>query len=100
MVVPLPIPAAPDPLGIPNVFVTDTRGRSRYSAEVPNPFPEPVGDDGGLRIVGIVVAYHSDHQNRGACASRFGAGVDTHAVFNTLVDGTGEITDLVTVEEP
>lgn len=92
-----------DPIASPNVIVTDSNGRAHVKYEVDNPFPDPMTDKRGMRIVGLSVVYHSDHQNWGACFSRFGAGVDVHVQFNTLnrqpkVPGTmPDFTDFVTV---
>lgn len=73
-----------DPLAVPNIIVTDADGNGRASFEVPNPFPAPESDLRGLRIIGLSVVYHSDHQNWGACFNPWGSGVTSHPVFNTL----------------
>lgn len=96
-------PRVIDPIATPNVIVTDENGRARTKFEVDNPFPDPTTDARGMRIVGLSVVYHSDHQNWGACFARFGAGVDVHVQFNTLntlpkVPGTlPDFTNFVTV---
>lgn len=92
-----------DQLAIPNVIVTDEKGHGRAKFELENPFPDPATDTRGLRLIGLSVLYHSDHQNWGGCFSRFGTGVDSHPVFSTFnavpqVPGTlAQLTDLVTV---
>lgn len=92
-----------DQLTTPNVIVTDSKGRGRAVYELENPFPAPETDYTGMRIIGLSVLYHSDHQNWGGCFSRFGTGVDSHPVFSTFnavpkVPGTlAELTDFVTV---
>ncbi|WP_416398618.1 hypothetical protein [Allohahella sp. A8] len=73
-----------DPIAVPNLLVTDAKGRASASYEVANPFPDKATDATGQRIVGLSVVYHSDHQSWGACFSRFGPAVDAHVVFNTL----------------
>lgn len=93
---PRPALRLPDPLGIPNVFISDDKGRATYSVVVPNPFPDPATDDAGLRIIGLAVDYHSDYQNWGACPARLGPGVEIHAIFNTPAKGIMDITEFVT----
>lgn len=91
------------PISVPNVIVTDHRGNAQAQWEVPNPFPDPATDVQRMRIMGLSVVYHSDHQSWGACFSRFGASVDAHVLFNTLnttpdVPGTlQDFTDFITV---
>ncbi len=93
---PRPVPSVADPLGMPSVMLTDARGRASLSVEVPNPFPDPAVDDAGLRIIGLTVAFRSGFQNDGACATRYGPGVDVHSVANTFADGTFDFTRFVT----
>jgi hypothetical protein len=90
----------PNPLGIPNIFVTDRKGNATFSTEIPDPFPDPATDDGGLRIVGLAVDFHSDFQTWGACPARLGPGVEIHAQFNTPVDGTLDLTPFITRPAP
>lgn len=73
-----------DAIALQNVIVTDADGRGVGVFDVPNPFPDPETDSRGLRIIGLSVVYHSDHQTWGNCFARFGPGVEVHAVFNTL----------------
>jgi hypothetical protein len=86
----------PHPLRIPNVIVSDKRGRASFSAEVSNPFPDPATDDKGLRMMVLAVNYHSDYQNWGACAMRLGAGVEIHAILIAPL----QLTDFITKEAP
>ena len=87
-----------DPLGIPNIIVTDKNGDATVTTKEINPFPDPEKDKNGERVVGIVVAFHSDYQTWGACVSRLGFGVDVHAQFNTMANGSFSLTDFVTVK--
>lgn len=73
-----------DPLATPNLLVTDADGNASAEFEVPNPFPARETDLRGMRIVGLSIVYHSNHQNWGACFSPYGPGVDVHVVFSTL----------------
>lgn len=84
------------PLAIPNVIVTDARGEGRRTLEIPNPFPDPATDVRGLRVVAVLLAFHPDAQNWGACVTRLGPGVGSHAVFSTLADGTTDFTKFIT----
>ncbi len=86
-----------DPLGLPSMMVTNHRGAGRMSTRVINPFPDPTGPEGHLRIIGVIVAFHPDYQNWGACGGRLGAGVDLHSHLNTIVQGNVDITDFITV---
>lgn len=87
----------PDALAMPNVITTDAQGSAQANFQVSNPFPE--GKD-TLRIRGIAIVYHSDHQTWGGCFSRFGPGVDAHGVFNTLkASGPNPFADFVTVAQ-
>lgn len=81
----------PDPLGLPNVFITDSRGYAEVSYEVPHPFADLANDPEGQHIVGLVVSYKSDYQNWGANISLLGPGADIHVVFNTVADGTFDL---------
>lgn len=85
----------PDALAMPNVITTDGQGNAHASFEVDNPFPK---GDSELRIRGLAIVYHSDHQTWGGCFSRFGPGVDAHGIFNTLkAAGPNPFADFVTV---
>ena len=90
----------PDPLALPNVFITDHKGNARVTYEVRNPFPDPESEEGGNRIVGLAVDFHSDFQNWGACFARVGVGIDIHTHFNTRPNGILDITNFVTEEPP
>jgi len=94
--VPMPVLGRPDPLAIPNVVVADRHGRAHFSTRLINPFPAPEEDPTGSRLIGFVVNYHDDYQNWGACPARLGPGVESHSVFNTLADGSRDITSFIT----
>ncbi|GAB4185169.1 MAG: hypothetical protein Tsb002_08700 [Wenzhouxiangellaceae bacterium] len=92
------------PITVPNVITTDARGQGYANFEVPNPFPDPATDTYGMRMTGLSVVYHSDHMNWGACVSRFGSGVDSHAHLSTIAIGPDapvtqgfDFTDFITV---
>lgn len=93
----------PDALATPNMITTDARGTGRARFEVTHPFPDPQGEESAQRIRGLAIVYHSDNQNWGGCFSRFGPGVDAHAVFNSFKqtpggpDSRAELTDFITV---
>lgn len=89
----------PDPSNLPNVIVTDSHGDGKLEFELNNPFPNSKADEKGLRVVGMAVDYHNDYQNWGACFSRFGAGVDIHAHWTSMADGTPDFTNFVTVSD-
>lgn len=92
-----------DPIASMNVITTDAHGRGEAEFDVGHPFPDAAVDPYGLRIIGLSVVYHSNHQNWGACFSPYGPGTDVHVVFNTLnaepkVPGTlPDFTEFVTV---
>jgi hypothetical protein len=86
------------PLGVPNVFRTDSSGAAAVAFNVRNPFPSSDEDVTGQRLVGLRIVFHSDMQSWGACLGRLGAGVDVHSHLSTFVDGTQDFTSLVTVE--
>ena len=88
----------PDPLALPNVVITDRKGNARVTYEVQNPFPDPTSEEGGNRILGLAVDFHSDFQNWGACFARVGVGIDIHTHFNTRPNGIPDITNFVTKE--
>ena len=71
-------PHRPGPLGVPNVFMTDRKGRGHYHAKLPNPFPLP-GAPGPERIVNVVLLWMSYQQNYGGAIGFFGLGGDIHA---------------------
>jgi hypothetical protein len=71
-------PTRPGPLGIPNAFVTDSRGRASFWAELPDPFPSPQRS-GANRLVNIVVLYMSAQMSYGGAIGLFGLGGDIHA---------------------
>ncbi|HHJ14224.1 MAG TPA: hypothetical protein ENJ79_07585 [Gammaproteobacteria bacterium] len=96
-IVPMPELGQPDPVALPNLVVSDGRGRARLHARVDNPFPAPDGPLAGQRIIGFIVNYHDDYQNWGACPARLGPGVESHSMFNTMADGTQDITSFITV---
>ncbi len=100
MMRPRPELRLPTPLGLPNIVVTDKEGTATFSTELPNPFPDPTTDDKGLRVIGLSIGFHSDFQTWGACPTRLGPGADTHVIFNTLVNGTGELTTFITKPAP
>ncbi len=93
---PSPIPKLPDPLALPQILQTDYRGNATFVRKVHNPFPDPVEDDAGLRISGLVVAYRSDYRTSGACALHYAPGVEVHALASTLMNYPDGITDFVT----
>ncbi len=96
LLIPNPIPAVADPLGLPSIIVTDEHGRGRLLVVHSNPFPEPALDDAGLRIIGISVAFRSGFQNNGACVTAYGPGVDVHAVASSFASGVFDFTNFIT----
>jgi hypothetical protein len=87
----------PDSLAEPNVITTDAKGKGRQVFKVTHPFPDPLTDTTGRRIIGLTMTYHSDHQSWGACVSRLGVGVDHHIVFNTIAEGSFNMAPFHTV---
>ena len=83
----------PDPLAIPNVQVSDRRGRIRASFLVENPFPDPQGPDAIRRLIVTSLVYHPDFQNWGACFGRLGPGVDVVAQLSTAADAQIELAE-------
>lgn len=71
-------PTRPGPLGVPNVFISDTDGRARYRAWLPNPFPQ-AGSPFGNRVINVVVLWMSYQMSHGGAIGRFGLGGDVHA---------------------
>ncbi|VAW95258.1 hypothetical protein MNBD_GAMMA21-1430 [hydrothermal vent metagenome] len=88
VVLPPPLIRRPDPLGLPNVFVSDAHGNATVSIIVQNPFPDPASDTKGLRLIGLAVNLHSDEMVWGACPDRIGPGISIHNVFNDAFVGT------------
>ncbi|KLQ38569.1 hypothetical protein IM284_09660 [Enterobacter cloacae complex sp. P12RS] len=70
-------PSRPGPLGIPNVFITDSEGNAEYWAELTDPFPAPARK--GNRIINVVVLYMSSRQSYGGAIGFYGLGGDIHA---------------------
>lgn len=95
VVLPPPLIRRPNPLGIPNVFVSDKKGRASVSVDIENPFPDPSIDASGLRLAGIAVDLHSDETIWGACPDRIGPGITIHNIFNDTFAGT-PVADFIT----
>ncbi|WLS79020.1 hypothetical protein Q3V30_00425 [Erwinia pyri] len=70
-------PSRPGPLGIPNLFITDSEGNADYWAELPDPFP--AHERQGNRIINVVVLYMSTRQSYGGAIGLYGLGGDIHA---------------------
>ena len=70
-------PTRPGPLGIPNVFTTDSVGNATYWAELSNPFPEK--KENSNRIINIIVLFMSSRQSYGGAIGLYGLGGDIHA---------------------
>lgn len=66
-------PTRPGPLGIPNVFVTDTHGQGRFEALLSDPFPDP------NRIINVILLYMSTRMSYGGAIGLHGLGADIHA---------------------
>lgn len=66
----------PGPLGVPNVFVTDSQGKAKYHAVMKNPFPE---DENENRIINVVVLWMSTQMSYGGAIGHYGLGGDIHA---------------------
>lgn len=71
-------PTRPGPLGVPNVFVTDRSGGAAFEAVLPNPFPDP-SQEGGNRVINVVVLCMSSQMSHGGAIGRYGLGGDIHA---------------------
>ncbi|MCX7121994.1 MAG: hypothetical protein NTZ67_09550 [Gammaproteobacteria bacterium] len=69
-------PTRPGPLGVPNVFITDNKGRGSYSAIMPNPFST---EENGNRIISVVVLWMSTQMSYGGAIGHYGLGGDIHA---------------------
>lgn len=87
-------PSRPGPLGVPNVFMTDTEGKARYSAKLPNPFPRQ-----GNRIINVVVLWMSYQQSYGGAIGHFGLGGDVHAQLKLKERSFDEFTTYPTSKE-
>lgn len=68
----------PGPLGIPNVFITDSDGQGRYQATMPNPF-ESADAPNRNRIINVVLLYMSRQMSYGGAIGHHGLGGDIHA---------------------
>ncbi|MDZ4349309.1 MAG: hypothetical protein U1A22_07235 [Xanthomonadaceae bacterium] len=93
---PSPIQKMPHPATVTSHIITDERGRGRVRFKMTHPFPDPAGDDAGLRLIGLGVGYKSDYSVFGGCSLRFGAGVDIHAAAFTAAQGNFDFTPFVT----
>jgi hypothetical protein len=71
-------PTRPGPLGVPNVFITDKKGRGHYNATMPNPFPSVDTNDHN-RIINIVLLWMSTQMSYGGAIGHYGLGGDIHA---------------------
>lgn len=69
-------PSRPGPLGIPNVFITDSAGNAEYYANMPNPFSD---EEGTSRIINVVVLWMSQQMSHGGAIGYYGLGGDIHA---------------------
>ncbi|MDF2690769.1 MAG: hypothetical protein K0S29_624 [Gammaproteobacteria bacterium] len=73
-------PSRPGPLGVPNVFITDSRGKGFYQAIMPNAFPSqklPFAERN--RIINVVVLWMSTQMSYGGAIGHYGLGGDIHA---------------------
>jgi len=87
-----------DPIAIPSVITTDENGDARARFKVIHPFPDLETDFDLHRILGVVVAFHSDYQNWGACGGLIGNGVEIHTHLNSIARGVVDFApDFVTV---
>jgi len=68
----------PGPLGIPNVFITNSEGKGNYSAVMPNPFDRHSTMDRN-RIVNVIVLWMSSQMSYGGAIGHHGLGGDIHA---------------------
>ncbi len=83
-------PTRPGPLGVPNVFITDSEGAARYWARLPNPFPAPEVP-GANRIINVVVLYMSSQMSYGGAIGWYGLGGDIHAHLKFQEDAFSEL---------
>ncbi len=72
-------PTRPGPLGVPNVFITDSEGKANYTAIMPNPFPVSEDLSRRNRIINVVVLWMSTQMSYGGAIGHFGLGGDIHA---------------------
>lgn len=73
-------PTRPGPLGIPNVFITDSKGKASYKALMPNPFPSTnIALESRNRIINVVVLWMSTQMSYGGAIGHYGLGGDIHA---------------------
>lgn len=84
-------PTRPGPLGVPNVFVSDERGRGRYKVTLPNPFPDACLG-GANRIVNVIVLWMSYQMNYGGAIGLYGLGGDIHAQLKLQDPGFEQFT--------
>lgn len=84
---PRPIYKRPDPLALPQILVSDKRGRGRWSGIAPNPFPHPDEDPEGFRVLGASLGTRADHMTWGGCTMRFAPGVDSMAGATSFAHG-------------
>lgn len=68
----------PGPLGIPNVFITDSEGKGYYRVTMPNPF-ELADSPKRNRIINVVLLYMSRQMSYGGAIGHHGLGGDIHA---------------------
>lgn len=66
----------PGPLGIPNVFITDSEGNAEFWAKLPNPFPTGTNTN---RVVNVIVLWMSTRMSYGGAIGINGLGGDIHA---------------------
>lgn len=83
-------PTRPGPLGVPNVFVTDSEGKAHYWARLPNPFPAP-GIPGANRVINVVVLFMSSQMSCGGAIGWYGLGGDIHAHLKLQEAGFSEL---------
>ncbi|VAW95231.1 hypothetical protein MNBD_GAMMA21-1423 [hydrothermal vent metagenome] len=81
---PRPNLKAPDPVAMNSILLTDANGRGKVTFSARHPFPDPIADDAGLRIIGLALTYKSDQSISVACPAILGPGVDVHAAAGTL----------------
>ncbi len=84
---PRPIYKRPDPLALPQILISDKRGRGRWSGIAPNPFPHPDEDPEGFRVLGASLGTRADHMTWGGCTMRFAPGVDSMAGATSFAHG-------------
>ncbi len=67
----------PGPLGVPNVFITNSKGDGNYHATMPNPFPSVSKTSN--RIINVVLLWMSTQMSYGGAIGHYGLGGDIHA---------------------